>query len=230
MTRHRHPPSRRRRKEARPQQLLDAALTLFVEKGFAATRAEEVAQRAGVSKGTLYLYYPSKEELLKAVIRAAPVVAHRRAARAVAEKHRGPMADAAARGAQPLVARGARQPDLGRLQADHHRGAQLPRDRRVLRRARSSQPGEHLIGAHRAARHRQRRVRAARRRRASCTRCCCRWSCCACTSTRWAPALPRTTTRSRSSSCRTHIDLVLRGLRAATGWPTRARRTALTAP
>ena len=60
---------RRRRKEARPQELLDAALSLFVEKGFAATRAEEVAQRAGVSKGTLYLYFPSKEELLKAVIR-----------------------------------------------------------------------------------------------------------------------------------------------------------------
>jgi TetR/AcrR family transcriptional regulator len=61
-------PHHRRRKEARPQELLDAALELFVEKGFAATRAEEVALRAGVSKGTLYLYYPSKEELLKAVI------------------------------------------------------------------------------------------------------------------------------------------------------------------
>lgn len=61
-------PARQRRKEARPQQLLDAALELFVEKGFAATRAEEVAARAGVSKGTLYLYYPSKEDLLKAVI------------------------------------------------------------------------------------------------------------------------------------------------------------------
>lgn len=59
---------RRRRKEARPQELLDAALDLFVEKGFAATRAEEVAARAGVSKGTLYLYFPSKEDLLKAVI------------------------------------------------------------------------------------------------------------------------------------------------------------------
>ena len=65
-----HPPSRQRRKEARPQELLDAALDLFVEKGFAATRSEEVAVRAGVSKGTLYLYYPSKEELLKEVIRA----------------------------------------------------------------------------------------------------------------------------------------------------------------
>ena len=61
--------ARQRRKEARPQELLDAALALFVEKGFAATRSEEVAARAGVSKGTLYLYYPSKEELFKAVVR-----------------------------------------------------------------------------------------------------------------------------------------------------------------
>ena len=61
-------PSRQRRKEARPQELLDAALELFGEKGFAATRTDDVAERAGVSKGTLYLYYPSKEELLKAVI------------------------------------------------------------------------------------------------------------------------------------------------------------------
>jgi TetR/AcrR family transcriptional regulator len=60
---------RQRRKEARPQELLDAALDLFVERGFAATRSEDVAMRAGVSKGTLYLYYPSKEELLKEVIR-----------------------------------------------------------------------------------------------------------------------------------------------------------------
>jgi len=60
---------RQRRKQTRPQELLDAALTLFVEKGFAATRAEEVARAAGVSKGTLYLYYPSKEELFKAVVR-----------------------------------------------------------------------------------------------------------------------------------------------------------------
>ena len=49
-------------------ELLDAALDLFVERGFKATRSEDVAARAGVSKGTLYLYYPSKEELLKAVI------------------------------------------------------------------------------------------------------------------------------------------------------------------
>lgn len=60
---------RERRKEARPGELLDAALDLFVEKGFAATRVEEVAARAGVSKGTLFLYFSSKEELFKAVVR-----------------------------------------------------------------------------------------------------------------------------------------------------------------
>ncbi len=60
---------RQRRKEARPQELLQAALLLFDQKGFAATRIDEVAQKAGVSKGTLYLYYPSKEDLFKAVVR-----------------------------------------------------------------------------------------------------------------------------------------------------------------
>ncbi len=64
------PGVRQRRKAARPHELLEAALTLFVEKGLAATRAEEVAKLAGVSKGTLYLYYPSKDELFKAVVRA----------------------------------------------------------------------------------------------------------------------------------------------------------------
>ncbi|MFT3776977.1 MAG: TetR/AcrR family transcriptional regulator [Ottowia sp.] len=62
------PPKRERRKQARPGELLDAALALFVEKGFAATRVEEVAARAGVSKGTLFLYFPSKEALFKAVV------------------------------------------------------------------------------------------------------------------------------------------------------------------
>jgi TetR/AcrR family transcriptional regulator len=63
------PHKRERRKDARPEELLSAALELFVEKGFAATRTEEVAQRAGVSKGTLFIYFPSKEELFKAVVR-----------------------------------------------------------------------------------------------------------------------------------------------------------------
>lgn len=61
---------RERRKEARPQELLDAALTLFVDKGYAATKVDEVAALAGVSKGTLFLYFDTKEDLFKAVIRA----------------------------------------------------------------------------------------------------------------------------------------------------------------
>ncbi|MDR2240951.1 MAG: TetR/AcrR family transcriptional regulator [Zoogloeaceae bacterium] len=67
----------RRRKEARAPELLAAALALFVEKGYAATRLEEIADRAGVSKGTLYLYFESKEELFKAVVREgmAPLLA-----------------------------------------------------------------------------------------------------------------------------------------------------------
>lgn len=58
-----------RRKESRPAELVAAALDLFVERGYAATRLDDVATRAGVSKGTLYLYFDSKEELFKAVVR-----------------------------------------------------------------------------------------------------------------------------------------------------------------
>jgi TetR/AcrR family transcriptional regulator len=67
------PHKRERRKQDRPGELLEAALDLFVEKGFAATRVEEVAARAGVSKGTLFLYFPSKEDLFKAVVRASVI-------------------------------------------------------------------------------------------------------------------------------------------------------------
>lgn len=62
-----------RRKDARPQELLAAALELFVSRGYAATRLEDVARSAGVSKGTLYLYFANKEELFKAVVRDAIV-------------------------------------------------------------------------------------------------------------------------------------------------------------
>lgn len=69
-------PVRQRRKEARPAELIAAALELFVERGFAATRLDEVAARAGVSKGTLYLYFASKEALFMEVIKQGlmPVV------------------------------------------------------------------------------------------------------------------------------------------------------------
>jgi len=58
----------RRRKEARPQEILEAALGVFAEKGFAAARLEEIAARAGVSKGTIYLYFESKEAVFRALI------------------------------------------------------------------------------------------------------------------------------------------------------------------
>ena len=64
-------PTRRRRKEARPEEILAAALESFAARGFAATRIEDVAARAGISKGTLYLYFDGKEELFKAVVRQA---------------------------------------------------------------------------------------------------------------------------------------------------------------
>lgn len=60
---------RRRRKETRPSELIEAAIDLFAERGFAATRLEDVARRAGVSKGTAYLYFPNKEALFKAAVR-----------------------------------------------------------------------------------------------------------------------------------------------------------------
>ncbi|MFC5514090.1 TetR/AcrR family transcriptional regulator [Massilia jejuensis] len=66
-----------RRKEARPQELLASALALFIEQGYASTRLEDIARRAGVSKPTMYLYFKSKEELFKAVVRGrvVPVIA-----------------------------------------------------------------------------------------------------------------------------------------------------------
>lgn len=66
-------PRYRRRKEERPQEITDAAFAAFAENGYAATRVEEVAQRAGVSKGLMYLYFKTKEELFKAVIKSVVI-------------------------------------------------------------------------------------------------------------------------------------------------------------
>jgi AcrR family transcriptional regulator len=67
-----------RRKDARPEELIAAALDLFVERGYATTRLDDVAARAGVSKGTLYLYFENKEDLFKAVVRGnvLPLLQH----------------------------------------------------------------------------------------------------------------------------------------------------------
>ena len=89
----RHPDKARwrRRKDARPQEILEAALQVFAEKGFAAARMDEIAQRAHVSKGTIYLYFESKEAVFRALIQATLV---RRVADLVAlvRDHKGPIA------------------------------------------------------------------------------------------------------------------------------------------
>src|SRR5271170_4707762 len=59
----------RRRKEARPQEILDAALAVFADKGFAAARMDDIAARAGVTKGTIYLYFDGKEAVFKTLVR-----------------------------------------------------------------------------------------------------------------------------------------------------------------
>ena len=63
-------PRYQRRKEDRPQEITEAAFGAFAENGFTATKVEDVARRAGVSKGLLYVYFKTKEELFKAVVRS----------------------------------------------------------------------------------------------------------------------------------------------------------------
>jgi len=60
-----------RRKQARPAEILDAALKVFAQKGFAAARMDDIARQAGVTKGTIYLYFENKEAVFKALVREA---------------------------------------------------------------------------------------------------------------------------------------------------------------
>ena len=70
-------PRWQRRPEARPEEILDAALEVFGEHGFAQAKLEDVARLAGVSKGTLYLYFDSKETLFREMVQAKAVAAVR---------------------------------------------------------------------------------------------------------------------------------------------------------
>jgi AcrR family transcriptional regulator len=85
-------PRWKRRKEDRPAEILAAALDAFRSRGFAATRLEDVAARAGVTKGTLYLYFPSKEALFKALVRES-VLPNILRAEAQVRAHQGSAAD-----------------------------------------------------------------------------------------------------------------------------------------
>lgn len=84
-------PRWRRRKDARPDEILQAALDVFVTRGYAAARLDEVARRAGVTKGTIYLYFPGKAGLFKAVVRRS-IVPLLEQAEAMAAGHQGPSA------------------------------------------------------------------------------------------------------------------------------------------
>src|SRR5882672_2570528 len=85
-------PRWKRRKDARPGEIVAAALEVFVERGFAATKLADVARRAGVTKGTVYLYFESKEALFKAVVRETIVPIFARGEQLVAE-YRGSAAN-----------------------------------------------------------------------------------------------------------------------------------------
>ena len=79
-----------RRPEARPAEILAAALDLFAEKGFSATRMEDVAARAGLSKAGVYLYFKDKTALLKALV-TEMAGANVSVARGIVEGHQGPV-------------------------------------------------------------------------------------------------------------------------------------------
>jgi AcrR family transcriptional regulator len=84
-------PKQRRAPAERPGEILDAALALFVEKGFAATRLDDVAARAGLSKAAIYLYFQDKTALFQGVVRQA-VAANLGTVEAMLKAHQGPMA------------------------------------------------------------------------------------------------------------------------------------------
>lgn len=85
-------PRWRRRKDARPGELIEAALAVFVERGYAATRMDDVAKYAGVTKGTMYLYFENKEALFKAMVRDR-VVGHIAATEELVEQFGGSARD-----------------------------------------------------------------------------------------------------------------------------------------
>lgn len=85
-------PKFRRRKAERPGEIIEAALRVFAEKGFAAARLDEIAKRAGVSKGALYLYFATKEELFRAVVEQA-IAPNIEAIRVMIAAHPGPISD-----------------------------------------------------------------------------------------------------------------------------------------
>src|SRR3954462_4137403 len=85
-------PKFRRRKADRPAEIIEAAILVFAEKGFAAAKLDEIARQAGVSKGALYLYFETKEDIFRAVV-ARAIAPNMQAIRAMIAAHPGPIGD-----------------------------------------------------------------------------------------------------------------------------------------
>lgn len=85
-------PKFRRRKADRPGEIVGAAMAVFAERGFAAAKLDDIARRAGVSKGALYLYFETKEEIFRAVVDQA-IAPNMQAIRVMIAAHSGPLAD-----------------------------------------------------------------------------------------------------------------------------------------
>ncbi len=134
-------PKKKRRPEARPGEILAAAVELFCERGFAATRLDDIAARAGLSKGAIYLYFDDKTSLLKAIIQEI-AASNVDLIRAVADSHTGPIApllrqileliaDRIRNSSLPkimklIIAESRAQPELGRHYLDNVIGKALP--------------------------------------------------------------------------------------------------------
>ena len=85
-------PKWNRRKDARPAEIIEAAVEVFAEHGFAAAKLADVATRAGVVKGTLYRYFDTKEDLFRAVVQHV-VEIHLRSIEQAAQAFRGSLVD-----------------------------------------------------------------------------------------------------------------------------------------
>lgn len=85
-------PKWNRRKDARPAEIIEAAVDVFIEHGFAAAKLSDVATRAGVVKGTLYRYFDTKEDLFRAVVQHV-VATNLQAIEQAAQAFRGALAE-----------------------------------------------------------------------------------------------------------------------------------------
>jgi AcrR family transcriptional regulator len=140
---------RKRRPDARPAEILAAALDLFTERGFQATRLEDVARRAGLSKAAIYLYFKDKTALLKAIVEATATANITTAAELI-DRHRGPAAPVICELLELLATRmtetrlpdlmkliiseARAHPDVGRFYLENVMGRALPLFRGLIER------------------------------------------------------------------------------------------------